>query len=267
MWLGVIKYSLFCTVIVLIQGCASGGSYTPDGVPVTDFDTTFAKGEIRLNCVLACAGRYGLDRVELKILHNTEQWHKLAQAVSSIGSRGDQEYYYLGRAAEGLGYIDAAHIYYELAKSERIKCGGVPNVCDGFTFPNDIDERLAIIQGRSRFVNQEPFHAKEGINKSFSPKNTKIFNVKNASQAKSRESKPADKRFSISSSARDNLYSNKVKNNTTDIASNQNISTGNAATSSDHPVNRGDQVAPTAKPIQKLGKAPLVTEPSGIEKL
>ncbi len=262
MWLGIVKYLLLCAVIALSQGCASSGSYTPDGVSVTDFDKSFAKGEIRLTCGLACGGKYGANQRELKSLHDAEQWHKLAQAVSSIGLEGNQAYYYLGRSAEGLGYVNAAQIYYKLAKSVRFKC---IRTCDGFVFPKDIDERLAIIQERSRSINQESFYAKEGINKSFSPKNTKIYNVKNTSKTKLRENKPADKNISRSSSARDGLSSNKIKSNTTESVPKSNISTGNAATTLDHPVNTDDRAAPTAKPIQKLEKAPLVTEPSGID--
>jgi hypothetical protein len=51
-------------------------------------------------------------------------------------------WYYLGRAAEGLGGRDAAVRYYRRAKFHELACARMINVCDGLVFPAVVDERL-----------------------------------------------------------------------------------------------------------------------------
>lgn len=77
-------------------------------------------------------------------MHDNALWHDLAIDVINEGFKSDQNYYYLGRSAEGLGYYDAALTYYKLAKTVY-KCNGLVNNCKGLVFPKDIDDRLIII--------------------------------------------------------------------------------------------------------------------------
>lgn len=63
----------------------------------------------------------------------------LAREVASIGYENDQQYFYLGAAASGLGYRNAARTYFSLANSTTFKCAGSLNVCDGFNYPADIN--------------------------------------------------------------------------------------------------------------------------------
>lgn len=125
--------TLFCTC--LLASCASSGI----AVNAPDFQNNFASGNIRLTCKLSCSGSVGFARQKMRSLYNNKLWMDLAKEVASIGHDNDQQYFYLGAAASGLGYRNAARTYFSLANSTTLKCGGTPNVCDGFNFPADIN--------------------------------------------------------------------------------------------------------------------------------
>ncbi len=134
----IIVISVF--LFILLNGCATKGSLTANGGEVVDPISSLAKGEIRLTCELSCSGAWGWKRPDLKKLHDSRSWYELANTIIDIGHKNTLPYYYLGRAAEGMGYIDAASVYYKLAKID-IHCD--LGICDGFKFPKDIDQRLA----------------------------------------------------------------------------------------------------------------------------
>jgi hypothetical protein len=109
-------------------------------------------GQAVLDCNLGCVGAYGAARARLLRLYRVEDWTTLGTLVMQIGFQGDQSYFYLGRAAEGLGAYEAARKYYGMAgyiataPTEPGKCLGVFNLCDGFNFPRDILSRLHSVQ-------------------------------------------------------------------------------------------------------------------------
>jgi len=49
----------------------------------------------------------------MKQLLETDQWSDLAVRVLTIGYKDNLAWYYLGRAAEGLGHIEAARTYFK----------------------------------------------------------------------------------------------------------------------------------------------------------
>ena len=124
-----------------LNGCATGGISTS----TPDFQSKFARGEIRLTCTLACAGSVGAARRKMRGFYDNKLWMDLAKEVSAIGFDNDQQYFYLGTAAAGLGYRNAARTYFNLARASAYKCGGSTNVCDGFNFPADINAWLAAL--------------------------------------------------------------------------------------------------------------------------
>ena len=145
-------------VLVLFPACStipsSGISIDPTSRR-GELTEQFIRGYARLECYASCAGKYGANRADLKMFHDAELWRDLALRVLEIGNYGDQQYYYLGRAAEGLGYVSAAEIYYKLSigvsKSGRYDCAGLINVCDGFVFPQTAESRLAsVVQGKKQ---------------------------------------------------------------------------------------------------------------------
>lgn len=122
----------------IISGCASSGIQTPTGEQVTNLQEVFKRGEARLNCGVSCAGAWGSASRQAKNLYEQGLWSDLATEVARVGFKADQTYFYLGRAAEELGYTDAARTYYKLGLASSYKCAGLFDNCDGLVFPNEI---------------------------------------------------------------------------------------------------------------------------------
>jgi|LauGreDrversion4_2_1035121.scaffolds.fasta_scaffold473254_2 hypothetical protein len=128
-----------------LHGCATQGG-TPDNANITtDPYLVFSSAQTRLNCGLSCAGSYGAARRKIKSLHDSGQWKELALEVSYIGFDIDQGYYYLGRAAEELGFSQAARTYYNFSLNRPHKCAGSFNNCDGLIFPRDAHARINLM--------------------------------------------------------------------------------------------------------------------------
>ena len=128
-------YLCILVCIGFLTSCASGGI----AVNAPDFQNKFASGDVRLTCKLECSGSVGFARQKMRNLYNNKLWLDLAKEVASIGYENDQQYFYLGAAAAGLGYRSAARTYFSLANASTLKCGGSPNICDGLNFPADIN--------------------------------------------------------------------------------------------------------------------------------
>ena len=124
---------------VLLFGCVSVNKIE---VSDSEFEEQLGRGSLRLTCNFSCSGSWGFYGVNMKALHDLESWLDLSKRVYSIGFDGDQGYYYLGRAAEGFGFHDAALTYYRLAKSSINSCDYLFDNCDGLVFPEDIDRRV-----------------------------------------------------------------------------------------------------------------------------
>jgi hypothetical protein len=74
-------------------------------------------------------------------MNAAHDWHDLAIGVMQVGYQTDLGYFYLGRAAQGLGADQAAIRYYEIAaaisqgSNPGLKCKGVFDTCDGIAMP------------------------------------------------------------------------------------------------------------------------------------
>jgi Zn-dependent protease with chaperone function len=77
-----------------------------------EFDK-FQQGATELTCGAECAAPYLLKQSSLKESHNNKNWRVLALDTIKIGYRFDLSYYYLGTAAQGLGFNNAAKKYFE----------------------------------------------------------------------------------------------------------------------------------------------------------
>ncbi|HEY1266445.1 MAG TPA: hypothetical protein VGH16_04255 [Candidatus Binatia bacterium] len=97
----------------------------------------FKNGEARLACDIHCAVTWALYRDRAKALYNTRAWNDLATNVLRIGYADDLSYFYLGKAAEGLGHYRAAEHYYRLSRAASLKCAEIYGDCYGFVFPRD----------------------------------------------------------------------------------------------------------------------------------
>lgn len=107
-------------------------------------------GVTRLTCGLGCSGTMGSNRRKLKSAADDQLWLEVAARVLHIGYENDLAYFYLGRAAEGVGSLEVATTYYKLAiekKSQGRACkSSIFNNCDGFDFPRDALERLTYVR-------------------------------------------------------------------------------------------------------------------------
>jgi hypothetical protein len=90
----------------------------------------------------------GMNGELAKYLHDSAQWEALATQVLKDGYGDDLRWYFLGRAAEGLGLCDAAERYYrtsaERSASFWTRCLGI--ACVGFKPDQLLDERMAAVE-------------------------------------------------------------------------------------------------------------------------
>ena len=102
---------------------------------------------------------WGYNRRLALEAHDRADWQRLALIVLDVGYNSDLAYYYLGRAAEGMGANDAALTYYRKAleitnhrlfegqgKSPGERCNFFLSRCDGFEFPADIENRISALK-------------------------------------------------------------------------------------------------------------------------
>lgn len=114
-------------------------------------------GKAVLDCTQSCAGAWRQNRSELTTRYNAGDWRGLAVLVMQIDYRQDLAYFYLGRAAEGLGENSAALVYYKTAESlatgtaEDAKCATRPEGCNGLSLLTEVLTRVQIVDAaRSR---------------------------------------------------------------------------------------------------------------------
>lgn len=140
----VFKCKWLCLVLVFgLVGCAHD-SMPRDATLASTVPTNDLKsGSIRLQCESMCALRWKTKSQHLKALHDNKLWTDLVNEVRDLDHLSDLSYFYLGRAAEGLGHLDAAAVYYRLALTHLHRCDGWLSGCDGFDFPREIRVRLA----------------------------------------------------------------------------------------------------------------------------
>lgn len=138
------KFKLLCLVLALgFVGCAHKSVNHDAAVDPAAQSKDLKSGAIRLRCESMCALRWKTKSQHLKALHDNKLWTDLANEVRDIDHLSDLSYYYLGRAAEGLGHLDAAAVYYRLALTYLHRCEGWLSDCEGFDFPTEIRVRLA----------------------------------------------------------------------------------------------------------------------------
>jgi hypothetical protein len=96
----------------------------------------------------SAATRAGSSGQLTKYLHDSAQWEALATHVMKDGYGDDLRWYFLGRAAEGLGLCDAAERYYRTSRDRSssvwTRCLGI--ACLGFELPKIPDERMAAVE-------------------------------------------------------------------------------------------------------------------------
>jgi tetratricopeptide (TPR) repeat protein len=130
---------LLMTSASLLSGCAQKfDTMTPDIQARIHND--LKAGNLTLDCTVNCMLTWDNQVGALQALDMAEQWDDLATRVVQISYRQDLAYYYLGQAAQGLGYHEAAIKYYKAAltltttQSPLEQCAhaiGLQNPCQG----------------------------------------------------------------------------------------------------------------------------------------
>ena len=117
---------------LLLAACATRRDSATDPVGRYEVSKELESGQLRLDCDWACTASWGGARSKAAGLYASQLWGDLAAEVVRVGYGSDLTYFYLGRAAEGLGRNAAAAVYYRLALASRSTCDGlVFNSCDG----------------------------------------------------------------------------------------------------------------------------------------
>ena len=132
------------------------------GVPPEELMRQFQAGQPMLDCRLECGGAWGSARQKVGTLDATGQWKDSALLVMQVGYMDDLSYYYLGHAAENLGYLQAAQRYYRISErlsATQMSCAqgeanvattfGLPaNLCNGYVFPDVLYPHLEVVEAR-----------------------------------------------------------------------------------------------------------------------
>ena len=146
------RLALILAMGTVLSGCATSGSQTSSGAPVENVLSSLKAGDIRLPCQMSCSMAWGWNAIEINDLYTKGSWSELASEVTRVGLSGDLQYFYLGRAAEGLGYITSARIYYKLSMEDPYKCDDIFDNCDGVAIPDETLSRLEKTQNKPDVV-------------------------------------------------------------------------------------------------------------------
>lgn len=133
--------ALGCLALV---GCAAERA----AVSPTSAVTLLRTGLPLLGCREACLAAWRQAEPQAAQLDAAARWPELAALVEGIGFQDDLSLYYLGRAAEGLGYSGAAASYYRQSTNvsgTAISCKNLSKICAGLAFPRAALRRLEVI--------------------------------------------------------------------------------------------------------------------------
>jgi len=143
-----------------LAGCVVAPAARPSAAPASAASllneeqalASLQSGSVVLGCSATCAEAWNRSRPELARLYRTGEWRGLAVLTMRLNYRQDLAYYYLGRAAEGLGVGAAAVGYYRSALSLTTgpaaegKCGTPTGGCDGVNLPSEDVLHIQIAQ-------------------------------------------------------------------------------------------------------------------------
>jgi len=136
--------SLFALGCLALAACAA----QPHSVSPNDAVSLLRTGQPLLSCRQPCLTAWQTAQPQAAPLDAARRWTDLAVLVESVGYQDDLSLYYLGRAAEGLGYPAAAASYYRQStylSGTSIACRNLSRLCGGITLPKAALQREAAI--------------------------------------------------------------------------------------------------------------------------
>ncbi len=130
---------------LVLAGCAA----PPAAIDAAGAVARLRTGEPLLSCREACVAAWRTAQPQAAQLVAARRWADLALLLQRIAYQDDLSLYYLGQAAEGLGYPGAAASYYRQSTyltGTTIACRNLSGTCGGHVFPQAAVARLAMIQ-------------------------------------------------------------------------------------------------------------------------
>ena len=127
-----------------LAGCVA----PPPAVTPADAVARLRTGEPLLSCREACVGEWQRAQPQAAQLAAAGRWADLAALTVRVNYQDDLSLYYLGRAAEMLGYPGAAAGYYRQStylSGTTIACQNLSRMCGGIPLPRAALLRLAAI--------------------------------------------------------------------------------------------------------------------------
>lgn len=135
----------------MAMACLLQASCVPPPPEITPAEAVarLRTGTPLLSCREACVAAWRTGQPQAAQLAAKRRWADLAALLVRIGYQDDLSLYYLGQAAEGLGYPGAAASYYRQSTyvtGTTISCQHLSRVCGGLAFPRAAVLRLAAIE-------------------------------------------------------------------------------------------------------------------------
>ncbi len=140
--------SIACALANCAQTSISRNSQEKSAQVLEDF----TNGKTRLTCETTCLIAWSSASKKIKALHDKKLWQDLSLEVIHIGYASDLTYYYLGRAAAGMGHAEAAKNYYRLGLSQTQHCDGWISSCDGLDVPHELRAQMANLSNNKKPV-------------------------------------------------------------------------------------------------------------------
>ena len=133
--------------VVFLAGCANKHRLVDIDISYIMNDFHAGKSELVIPSLVSGyseAAIAGTSRSKQETLYNQGDWHSLALITIEINYGDNLAWFFLGRAAEGLGYYDAALVYYgkskKLSQNYMTRC--IPPACVGFNVPDIVEKRI-----------------------------------------------------------------------------------------------------------------------------
>jgi hypothetical protein len=144
------RRAAICLALLFLWGCTAGGSDSRYvNVSRSELLAQLQLGHSVLGCREACLPVWRDAQPRAAQLDASHQWGDLAVLVMRTDYQDDLSLYYLGRAAEGMGFYPAAAAYYRQSmelSGTSISCVNLSRSCGGLTLPTDAARRLSVVE-------------------------------------------------------------------------------------------------------------------------
>ncbi len=149
----------YCGILMALGWLLLGGCVPqPAAVDPASAVAQLRTGAPLLRCREPCVGLWQQAQPQAAQLAAAGRWADLAALVENAGYQDDLSLYYLGLAAERLGYPAAAASYYRQSTyltGTTIACQNLSRNCGGYVFPQAAQLRLSAIE-RSLMYRPQP---------------------------------------------------------------------------------------------------------------